>query len=123
MSEYDERVKYNWKISNGNYVIELIDDKGLEVEVEKISNMPLHLGVFVLSNSKKIMNNFKNATDGFNTNDLYYSDTYSLYIENKHWDKLDKAGLVGEILLQGKNDYKGGGIFHGLFPAPKKNIV
>ena len=47
-----------------------------------------------------------------------------MYIENKHWDKLDKAGLVGKNLLQGKNDYKDGGIFYGLFLAPKiKNCL
>ena len=28
--------------------------------------------------------------------------------------------MVGKSLLQGKNDYKDGGIFYGLFPAPKK---
>ena len=65
------------------------------------------------------MNNFIHAIDGFYTNDVYYTDTDSLYIENKHWDKLDKAGLVGKNLLQGKNDYKDGGIFYGLFLAPK----
>ena len=81
--------------------------------------MPLHLGAFVLSNSKRIMNNFIHAINGFYTNDVYYTDTDSLYIENKHWDKLDKAGLVGKNLLQGKNDYKDGGIFYGLFLAPK----
>ena len=31
--------------------------------------------------------------------------------ENKLWEKLDKAGLVGKILLQSKTDYKEGGIF------------
>ena len=45
----------------------------------------------------------------FFTNDVYYRDTDSLYIENKHWDKIDKAGLVGKNLLKGKNDYKDGG--------------
>ena len=65
------------------------------------------------------MNNFIHAIDGFYTNDVYYTDTDSLYIENKHWDKLDKAGLVGKGLIQGKNDYKDGGIFYGLFLAPK----
>ena len=68
--------------------------------------MPLHLGAFVLSKSKRIMNIFIHVIDGFHTNDLYYTDTDSLYIENKHWDKLDKAGLVGKALLQSKNDYK-----------------
>ena len=56
------------------------------------------------------MNNFIHANRGFYSNDVYYSDCDSLYIENKHWEKLDKAGLVGRNLLQGKNDYKDGGI-------------
>ena len=97
----------------------MIDDAGLEDEVKKLNTMPLHLGAFVLSNSKRIVNNFIHAFNRFDTNDVYYTDTDSLYIENKHWDKLDKAGLVGKGLLQGKNDYKDGGIFYGLFLAPK----
>ena len=105
MSEYDERVKDYWKISGFNYIVKMIDDAGLEDEVKKLNTMPLRLGAFVLSNSKRNMNNFIHATNGFYNNDVYYTDTDSLYIENKHWDKLDKAGLVGKNLLQGKNDY------------------
>ena len=81
--------------------------------------MPLHLGAFVLSNSERTMNNFIHAIDGFCTNDVYFTDTDSLYIENKHWNKLDEAGLVGKNRLQGKNDYKEGSIWYGLFLAPK----
>ena len=81
--------------------------------------MPLHLGAFVSSNSKRIMNNFIHAINGFYTNDVYYTDTDSLYIENKHWDKLKNLGLVGKNLLQGKNDYGDGGILYALFLAPK----
>ena len=33
--------------------------------------MRLHLGAFVLSNSKRIMNNFIHAINGFDTNDVY----------------------------------------------------
>ena len=61
--------------------------------------MPLHLGAFVLSNSKRTMNNFIHAIDGFYTNDVYYSDTDSLYIENKHRNKLDEAKLIGRKLF------------------------
>ena len=32
---------------------------------------------------------------------------------------MDKAKLVGEEVCQSKNDYKKGGIFYGLFLAPK----
>ena len=118
-TEYDERVKDYWKISNINYIVKMIDDGGLEDEIKKINTMPLHLGAFVLSNSKRVMNNFIHAINGFYTNNVYYTDTDSLYIEKKHWDKLEKAGLVGKELLQGKNDYEDGGIFYGLFLAPK----
>ena len=70
------------------------------------------------------MNNFIHAIHRFYRNDVSYTDTDSIYIENRHWDKLDKAGLVGKNLLQGKNDYKDGGIFYGLFLTYcLKNIV
>ena len=36
---------------------------------------------------------------------------------------LDKASLRGESLCQGENDYETGGIFHGLFLAPKIKYV
>ena len=121
MTEYDERVKDFWKISGINYIVKMIDDAGLEDEVRKLNTMPLHLGAFVLANSKRIMNKVIHAFNGFHTNDVYYTDTAKLYIENKHWDNLDKAGLVGKNLLQGKNDYKDGSIFYGLFLAPKIN--
>ena len=66
------------------------------------------------------MNNFIHAIDGVYTNDVYYTDTDSLYIETRHWDELNAAGLVGKNLLQGKNDYgPDSGIFYGLFLAPK----
>ena len=34
MSEYDERVKNYWRISHGNYIVEMTDDAGLEDEVK-----------------------------------------------------------------------------------------
>ena len=70
MTEYDDKIKDYWKISNSNYIVKMIDDKGLEDEIKKIITMPLHLGAFVLSNSKRIMNNFIHAIDGFYTNDV-----------------------------------------------------
>ena len=83
--------------------------------------MPLQLAAFILSNSKKIMNNFIHAKDGFCTKDVHYTDTDSLYFENNYWDKLNEAGLVGKNFLQGKHDYKDGGIWYGLFLAPEIN--
>ena len=118
-SEFDERVLDYQKINDGKYIVKLKDDEGIEDEVKKVNTLPLQLAVFILSDSKRIMNNFIHAINGFYTNDVYYTDTDSLYIESKHWDKLHEARLVGKDLLQGKNDYKDGGIFYGLFLAPK----
>ena len=84
-----------------------------KMKLKKLNTMPLHLGAFVLSNSKRIMNNYIHAINGFYTNDVYYSDTDSFNIENKHWEKLDKAGINGKAFLEGKKDYKDGGFFYG----------
>ena len=83
------------------------------------NTLPNHLGAFILSNTKRIMNNFIREINGFYINSIYYGDTDSLYIEKKFWDVLDKANLVGKNLCQGKNDYRTSGVFYGLFLAPK----
>ena len=123
MTEYDERVLDFQKNKYGNYIVKMKDDEGLQDEVKKVNTMPLHLGAFVLSNSERIMNNFTHALDGFNSNDVYYTDADSVYIENKHWDKLNNAGLVGRNRLQGKMIIKAVAFFMGCFWLRKKNIV
>ena len=65
------------------------------------------------------MNNFIREIKGFYNNSIYYGDTDFVFLENKCWNVSDKANLVGKNLCQGKNDYKTGGIFYGLFLAPK----
>ena len=65
------------------------------------------------------MNNFISVIDGFRTKTVYYQDTDSLYIEKKHKDKLNEAGLVDKNLCQGENDYGKSCIFFNLFLAPK----
>ena len=117
-TEYDERVSDYQKINHGNYIVKLKDDEGLENEVKKANTLPLQLAVFILSNSKRIMNNFIHAIDGFYSNDVYYTDTDSLYFENKHWDKLQGAGLVVKIYFKVKTIIKTE-VFSMLFLAPK----
>ena len=95
----------------------MADDEQLEDEVRKFNTTRLHLGAFVLSNSRRILNESFHTVNGFNSNDLYYGHTNSLYIKNERWTRLDRAGLSGKILLHGENDYKDGGFF-GLFLAP-----
>ena len=83
MTEHDERALDYQKIDFGIYIVKLKDDEGLEDGVREVNTMPLHLGAFVLSNSKRSMYNFIHALDGYFTNDVYYTDTDSLNIENK----------------------------------------
>ena len=89
-TEYDERVGEYWRISHGIYIVKMIDDKGLEVEVKKLNTMPPHLRTFVLSNNKRRMNNFIHAINGIYTNDIYYGDTDSIHLENKPRENLEK---------------------------------
>ena len=118
-TEFDENVLDYWKLPNGNYIVKMKKDVGLGDDCDIKNILPAVLGAFILSNSKRIINNFIREINGFYNNSIYYGDTDSLYIEKKYWDVLDKAILVGEGLCQGKNDYKTGGIFYGLFSAPK----
>ena len=102
--EFDENVLDYWKLPNGNYIVKMKKDDGLDDDCDIRNTLPSVLGAFILSNSKRIMNNFIREINGFYNNSIYYGDTYSLYIEKKKWDVLDKANLVGEELCQGKND-------------------
>ena len=118
-TEFDENVLDYWKLPNGNYIVKMKKDDGIDDDCDIKNTLPAVLGVFILGNSRRIMNKFIRETNGFYKSNIYYTDTDSLYIENNYWDVLDKANLVGEQVCQGKNDYKTGGIFYGLYLAPK----
>ena len=118
-SEFDENVLDYWKLPNGNYIVKMKKDDGLDDDCDIKNTLPAVLGAFILANSRRIMNNFIREINGFDENNIYYTDTDSLYIEKKYWDVLDKANLVGDELCQGKNDCETGGIFYGLYLAPK----
>ena len=118
-TEFDENVLEYWRLPNGNYIVKMKKDDGLDDDCDITNTLPAVLGAFILANSRRIMNKFIREVNGFYENNVYYTDTDSLYIEKKYWDLLDKANLVGDNLCQGKNDYKSGGIFYGLYLAPK----
>ena len=118
-TEFDENVLDYWKLPNGIYIVKMKKDDGLDDDCDIKNTLPAVLGAFILANSRRIMNNFIRKINGFYENNVYYTDTDSLYIEKKYWDVLDKANLVVDNLCQGKNDYKTGGVFYGLYLAPK----
>ena len=122
-TEYDENVSDYWKSPNGNYIAKMKNDDGLDGDNNVKNTLPSHLGAFISSNSKRNMNIFIREINVFYNISIYYGDTDSLYIDKNYWDVLDKAILVGKNLLQGKNEYKSGGIFYGLILAPKIKYV
>ena len=69
------------KIPDGNYIVKMKIDTVLDDDCDIKNTMPFHLGAFVLSNSRRIMNSFIREKDGFCINKIYYAHTDSMYIE------------------------------------------
>ena len=118
---FDDRVKEWFPLKNGNLIVKLEDDEGVDNfdKAKSVNTMPSHFGSTILSHSKRLMNNVFNEIDAFYNNVIYYTDTDSGYIHKKYWNKLDEKGYVGKKLGQGKNDYGDSGIFYAWFLAPK----
>ena len=118
---FDDRVKEWFPLKNGNFIVKLEDDDGVDDydKAKSINTMPSHFGSYILSHSKRLMNNVFREIDGFYSNNIYYGDTDSGYIHKKHWSTLVEKGFVGKSLGLGKNDYGDSGIFYAWFLAPK----
>ena len=74
IAEYDEIVLDYQKSNYGNYIVKMKDEESSQDEVKEVNTMPPHLGAFVISNSKRIMNIFIHAINAFHTNGVYYKD-------------------------------------------------
>ena len=64
-TEFDENVLEYCKLSNGNYIVKMKKDDGLDDDCDSKNTLPAVLGAFILSNSKRIMNNFIREINGF----------------------------------------------------------
>ena len=81
-------------------------------------------GVLILSYSKRLMNEFMEKTNCFKQNNLFCSDTDSMYVRKSDALALMNSnptgkdvtrGIYGKMLGQIKNDYKNGGILFAEF--------
>ena len=63
---FDERVKECFRLKNGNLIVKLKDDEGIEDydKAKSITTMPPHFGSFVYSHSKRLMNQVNNQKGG-----------------------------------------------------------
>ena len=118
---FDDRVKDWFPLKNGNLIVEIEDDEGVDGfdKAKSVNTMPSHFGSFILFYSKRLMNEVFRVIDGFYSNCIYYGDTDSVYIHKKHWSTLVDKRIVGKSLGLGKNDYGISGIFYAWFQAPK----
>ena len=121
-NEYDESDIERFPLKNGNIMVKVKDKEGVDDEgiSKKFNSQSCHLGSFILSHSKRLMNDVILALDGFKNKKIYYAGTDSIYIHNNDYEILKTKGLIGKDLYQSKSDYGKGGILYGLFLAPKK---
>ena len=57
-TEFDENVLDYWKLPNGNYIVKMKKDDGLDDDCDFENTLPSVFGAFILSNIKRIMNKF-----------------------------------------------------------------
>ena len=120
--KFDDRVKEWFSLKNGNLIVKLEDDEGVDDfdKAKSVNTMPSHFGSFILSHSKRLLNEVFRVLDVFHSDCIYYGcSTDSDYIQKKHWSTLVDKGFVGKSLGLGKNDYGNSGIFYAWFIAPK----
>ena len=58
-------------------------DDGLNDDYDIENILPVVLGAFILSNSKRNLNKFVRKINGFHNKSIHYGDTESLYLEKK----------------------------------------
>ena len=68
-SEYDDSVLEWFPLKKGNKMVKIKARKGIDDGdlSKKVNSQPCHLGSFILSHSKRLMNDVMLALDGFKT--------------------------------------------------------
>ena len=100
-------------LENGKKMVKLKDKEGVDDEriSKKINSQPYQLGSFILSHSKRLMNDVILALDGRKNNKIYYGDADNVYIQSDNYEILKTKGLIGKDFYQSKNDF-GVGVFY-----------
>ena len=80
---FDDRVREWFPLRNGNLIVKLEDDEGVDDydKARSINTMPSHFGSYILSHSKRLMNDVIKRISGFYNNSIYYTGTDSLYTQ------------------------------------------
>ena len=70
-TEFDEIVLDYWRLPKGKYFVKMKKDDELDDDCDIKKTLPAVLGAFILSNSKRIMNNFIRQINGFYNISIY----------------------------------------------------
>ena len=89
-TEYGDKVLDFRKLRSGNHVVKFNKDDGFDDANDMKSTLRNHIGAFIISNSKRIMNNFTREINGHCNHAVHYGDTDSKFIEEKYWNVLVK---------------------------------
>ena len=97
---YDYRVKERRPMKNGNLIVKLEDDVGVDGQdiTKSINQIPCHLGSYILGHSERRMNHVIREIDSLYSNNIYYGDMDSSYIPEKHWSMLVDNDFHGKSL-------------------------
>ena len=87
---FDDRVKDWSPLKNGNLLVKLNYDEGVDDydKARSINTMPSHFRCYILSHSKRLKNEVFRVKNSFYSICIYYGDTDSGYIHKKHWSTL-----------------------------------
>ena len=85
-------------LKDGNLIVKSEDDERFDVydEAKLVNTMPSHFGSYILSLSKRLMDEVFVQIGGFFIISIYYGDTDSVYIHNKYWSNLVDNGFIGK---------------------------
>ena len=97
---FDDRLKERLPLKNGNVIVGLEDGKRVDDydKAKSINTMPSNLGSYILSYSKRLLNDVNKQVDIFYINSFFYTDTDSLYIHKEYWSDLVDNGFVGKLI-------------------------
>ena len=97
---FDERVEEWWPMKNIFLIVELENDAGVDDQdiAKSIIEMPCPLDIFIWGHSKRLMNKVVREVDGFYSKRIFYAETDSSYIHEKHWSALVDNRVAGKSL-------------------------
>ena len=82
---FDDCVKEWFVLKNGNLIVKIEDDNRVDNndKAKSIKTMPSLFGSYILSHSKRLMDEVINQMGGFYNKSIYYGVTDSMYVHKK----------------------------------------